>query len=73
MAALGVEEGRRVLELVDNMRAQGISIFVISHSLYGLKFKCLKPVPCTAKVQSNIIRLFIMLTHETVPPGSKSL
>jgi len=33
MAALGVEEGRRVLELVDNMRAQGISIFVISHNL----------------------------------------
>jgi len=33
MAALGVEEGRRVLELVRNMRNQGISIFVISHNL----------------------------------------
>jgi len=33
MAALGVEEGRRVLELVGNMRDQGISIIVISHNL----------------------------------------
>ncbi|MGI9333728.1 MAG: ATP-binding cassette domain-containing protein [Gammaproteobacteria bacterium] len=33
MAALGVEEGRRVLELVRNMRAQGISVIVISHNL----------------------------------------
>lgn len=33
MAALGVEEGRRVLSLVDNMRDEGISIFVISHNL----------------------------------------
>ena len=33
MAALGVEEGRRVLELVGNMRDQGISILVISHNL----------------------------------------
>ena len=33
MAALGVEEGRRVMELVDNMRDQGISIFIISHNL----------------------------------------
>ena len=33
MAALGVEEGRRVLELVNNMRDQGISIFIISHNL----------------------------------------
>lgn len=33
MAALGVEEGRRVLDLVGNMRDQGISIFVISHNL----------------------------------------
>ncbi len=33
MAALGVEEGRRVLELVRNMRDQGISVIVISHNL----------------------------------------
>ena len=33
MAALGVEEGRRVLELVTNMRARGISVIVISHNL----------------------------------------
>lgn len=33
MAALGVEEGRKVLELVSNMRAQGISIIIISHNL----------------------------------------
>lgn len=33
MAALGVEEGRRVLDLVRKMRDQGISILVISHNL----------------------------------------
>ncbi len=33
MAALGVEEGARVLELVRNMRDRGISIIVISHNL----------------------------------------
>ena len=33
MAALGVEEGRRVLELVSNMRAQGLAVLVISHNL----------------------------------------
>ncbi len=33
MAALGVEEGRRVLELVRNMREQGITVLVISHNL----------------------------------------
>ena len=33
MAALGVEEGRRVLELVRNMKNRGISIIVISHNL----------------------------------------
>ena len=33
MAALGVEEGRRVLELVRNMRDQGITVLVISHNL----------------------------------------
>jgi len=33
MAALGVDEGRRVLELVSNMRDQGVSIFVVSHNL----------------------------------------
>ena len=33
MAALGVEEGRRVLELVHNMRDRGISVIVISHNL----------------------------------------
>lgn len=33
MAALGVEEGRRVLELVRNMRDRGVSVIVISHNL----------------------------------------
>lgn len=33
MAALGVDEGRRVLELVGKMRDQGISILIISHNL----------------------------------------
>jgi len=33
MAALGVEEGRRVLDLVRNMRDQGLSIILISHNL----------------------------------------
>jgi ABC-type sugar transport system ATPase subunit len=33
MAALGVEEGRRVLELVRTMREQGITVLVISHNL----------------------------------------
>lgn len=33
MAALGVEEGRRVLDLVSNMRDQGLSIIIISHNL----------------------------------------
>ena len=33
MASLGVEEGRRVLELVRNMRERGISVIVISHNL----------------------------------------
>lgn len=33
MAALGVEEGRRVLELVANMRDRGVSVIVISHNL----------------------------------------
>ena len=33
MAALGVDEGARVLELVRNMRERGISIVIISHNL----------------------------------------
>jgi ABC-type sugar transport system ATPase subunit len=33
MAALGVDEGQRVLELVRNMRDRGISVIVISHNL----------------------------------------
>ena len=33
MAALGVEEGRRVLNLVSSMREEGISVVVISHNL----------------------------------------
>ena len=33
MAALGVEEGRRVLEIVRRMRDRGISVIVISHNL----------------------------------------
>lgn len=33
IAALGVEEGRRVLDLVSNMRDRDISVIVISHNL----------------------------------------
>lgn len=33
MAALGVDEGKRVLELVRNMRSRGISVVIISHNL----------------------------------------
>ena len=33
MAALGVEEGRRVLDLVRAMRERGVSVIVISHNL----------------------------------------
>ena len=33
MAALGVEEGRRVLDLVGAMRERGVSVIVISHNL----------------------------------------
>lgn len=33
MAALGVDEGRRVLDLVVNLRDQGIAVLVISHNL----------------------------------------
>lgn len=33
MAALGVEEGRRVLDLVAAMRDRGVSVIVISHNL----------------------------------------
>jgi ABC-type sugar transport system ATPase subunit len=33
MAALGVAEGHRVLELVRSMRQQGITVLVISHNL----------------------------------------
>lgn len=33
MAALGVEEGRRVLELVSNLRDEGIAVLMISHNL----------------------------------------
>lgn len=33
MAALGVEEGRRVLNLVASMRDEGIAVMVISHNL----------------------------------------
>ena len=33
MAALGVDEGKRVLDLVRNMRTRGISIIIISHNL----------------------------------------
>ena len=33
MATLGVEEGRRVLDLVSNMRDRDISVIVISHNL----------------------------------------
>ena len=33
MAALGVDEGSRVLKLIKNMRDKGISVIVISHNL----------------------------------------
>ena len=33
MAALGVEEGRRVLDLVRNMRARGVGVILVSHNL----------------------------------------
>ena len=33
MAALGVAEGRKVLELIERLRAKGISVLVISHNL----------------------------------------
>ena len=33
MAALGVDEGKRVLDLVSNLRSQGIGILLISHNL----------------------------------------
>jgi ABC-type sugar transport system ATPase subunit len=33
MAALGVEEGRRVLELIKTMRSRGISVLVITHNM----------------------------------------
>lgn len=33
MAALGVDEGRRVLDLVENLRGQGIAVLMISHNL----------------------------------------
>ena len=33
MAALGVDEGSRVLKLIQNMRSKSISVIVISHNL----------------------------------------
>lgn len=33
MAALGVDEGRKVLELIDSLRAQGLTTLIISHNL----------------------------------------
>ena len=33
MAALGVDEGRKVLELIDSLRAKGLSVLIISHNL----------------------------------------
>lgn len=33
MAALGVDEGRKVLELIGRLRAKGLSILIISHNL----------------------------------------
>lgn len=33
MAALGVDEGRKVLELICSLRAKGISVLIISHNL----------------------------------------
>lgn len=33
MAALGVEEGKRVLELIESLKREGIAVLVISHNL----------------------------------------
>ena len=33
MAALGVEEGQRVLELIETLRREGIAVLIISHNL----------------------------------------
>lgn len=33
MAALGVDEGRKVLELITSLRAKGLSVLIISHNL----------------------------------------
>ena len=33
MAALGVDEGRKVLELIDSLRKKGLSVLIISHNL----------------------------------------
>ncbi|MGW9333532.1 ATP-binding cassette domain-containing protein [Bosea sp. NPDC055594] len=33
MAALGVDEGRKVLELIDSLREKGLSVLIISHNL----------------------------------------
>lgn len=33
MAALGVDEGRRVMELITSLRERGLSVFIISHNL----------------------------------------
>ena len=33
MAALGVDEGSKVLKLIENMRSKNISVIVISHNL----------------------------------------
>ena len=33
MAALGVDEGSKVLKLIENMKSKNISVIVISHNL----------------------------------------
>ena len=33
MAALGVEEGSKVLDLIGKMKSEGVSVLIISHNL----------------------------------------
>jgi len=39
-AALGVEETRMVAELIDELKKQGIGIFLIDHDIHQVKMLC---------------------------------
>ena len=39
-AALGVEETRMVAELIDELKKQGIGIFLIDHDIHQVKTLC---------------------------------